>query len=309
MLHTLYRPTTFDEFVGNTAVINSVKKMLDEPAEKRVKSFLITGPSGCGKTTLARIIATYIGCKEADIVEVNARGIDDVRQIISMAQSYSLLGNNKVFILDEVHHTTVSFQNAILKVLEEPPIDTYFILCTTNPEKLLNTIRRRCASIQLKPLTDTQMRDTLYAYMKKENITIPSDVVDLCMYYANNSLGFALMYLNQVRYVKTFEEGQQILVGLATDEQTIWNLLDAIVQQKPWSTVIQIYKSFDISDYEIYRKQILGVISKKLMSVYDKRLVTLLSIFITPWYEGESNALLAIGKAYAEFNVPMVRRS
>ena len=139
-----YRPTTFDDVVEQEAI----KIILTEQVMTNTfkHGYLFTGPAGCGKTTAARIFANNINKGKGNPIEVDAasnNSVDDVREIINNAKRKSLESEYKIYILDEVHMFSTGAWNALLKLLEEPPSGTLFIMCTTDPQKIPATILSR----------------------------------------------------------------------------------------------------------------------------------------------------------------------
>jgi hypothetical protein len=151
-----FRPAKIEEIFGQEHLKPMLYRWVNNPAEIP-KAILLHGPYGCAKTTIARILAKTVA-SEQDTHEMNAaaaRGIDDVRDIAD-STSYSGLSGNKVYIIDELHSMTAAAQSALLKVIEEPKEGIYFILCTTDYAKLLDTIRSRCTKLEVKLLSEQE---------------------------------------------------------------------------------------------------------------------------------------------------------
>lgn len=139
-----YRPSTFDDLTEQESIKKILSTQIDTGTIKN--GYLFTGPAGCGKTTSARIFARMINEGKGIPIELDAasnNSVDDIRRICEQAQTRSLDSEYKVFILDEVHVLSNQAWQAMLKTLEEPPVKSIFILCTTNPEKIPQTILSR----------------------------------------------------------------------------------------------------------------------------------------------------------------------
>lgn len=166
-----YRPTTFEDVCGQENVITILNNQLKEKSFKNC--YLLCGPSGTGKTTLGRIFAKKLNNGKGSIIEIDAasnNGVDDVRQIIKDAQFLPIDGAYKVYIIDEVHMFSTGAFNAMLKLIEEPPAKTIFILCTTDPQKIPATILGRVQRYNLTKISDKQIIERLKSILKAENI-------------------------------------------------------------------------------------------------------------------------------------------
>jgi DNA polymerase III subunit gamma/tau len=190
-----YRPRTFDEVVGQRSIVRSMKGMLKR--KKVNRTMILPGPYGSGKTSLARLIATYLNCAGrddleeppcgkcavckrmrtrppsfADYREINAgstRGINDIRELISQSR-FKPSARYRIFVLDEVHQLTDAAFEAVLKLLEEPPARTVFILCTTDPQKIPRTVLSRCAKHVVKPVKSEDTILLLQRIVKAEKL-------------------------------------------------------------------------------------------------------------------------------------------
>ena len=174
-LYRKYRPLTFDSVVGQQHIVSTLEHAITEG--RLSHAYLFCGPSGTGKTTMARILAKALLCRNAeaaraegasgcmpdgtceeceliaegnhpDVYELDAAsrtGVDNVREeIINSVNFAPVRGKYKIYIIDEVHMLTTAAFNALLKTLEEPPAHVIFVLCTTDPQKILETILSRC---------------------------------------------------------------------------------------------------------------------------------------------------------------------
>ena len=167
-----YRPATWGQVVEQDAVKQILSTELMSGNLKRC--MLFCGPAGCGKTSNARIFATEIEKNKSNIVEINCAdntGVDDMRRlVIEPSMVKPLVGKYKVFVLDECHMLTVQAQNALLKLLEEPPVHCVYILCTTDPQKVLSTIMSRAVRYDFQLISHQGIINRLNAILEAEKM-------------------------------------------------------------------------------------------------------------------------------------------
>ena len=188
-LYRKYRPDSLKKLVGQPDAVALIEKQVKN--NNLSHAYLFSGPRGVGKTSLARIIASTLGCDPVfDITEIDAAShnkVDDIRELNdSINFIASSPGKKRVFILDEVHMLSNAASNAFLKTLEEPPEHVIFILATTEPERVLETIKSRTTHIAFKRIGNDQIISTLNEIGKNEKIKINDDVLS---YIANQSDG------------------------------------------------------------------------------------------------------------------------
>lgn len=219
-LYRTYRPRRFEDVVGQDAVVSALRTALG--SGRLAHALLFDGGRGTGKTTLARMVAKGLNCERGptgdpcgecdscvaidadrnqDVFELDAashRGVDDARALRERLAMAPVGDRSMVFILDEAHMLTREAQNALLKSVEEPPAQVYFIFCTTEPHKLLDTIRSRCHRFHLQRPSIEQLSAALARVAAAEQIGIDDDAMALICRQADGSYRDALGLLEQV---------------------------------------------------------------------------------------------------------------
>ena len=236
-LYRKYRPSSLEELVGQTDAVQLISEQIKN--NNLSHAYLFSGPRGVGKTSLARIIATTIGCDPVfDITEIDAAShnkVDDVRELNDSVNFIaSSPGKKRVFILDEVHMLSNAASNAFLKTLEEPPEHVIFILATTEPERVIETIRSRTTQIAFKRIKNTDIITSLEKISKAEKIKLSKDVLE---YIANQSDGSLRDAIN------LFEQTFSTFGNKATMEQ-----LYSILGKVTISDLLQILEAMGTQD-------------------------------------------------------------
>lgn len=284
-LYNKYRPKTFDEIVSNQETVEVLKNLLSSPNPPH--SYLLHGPTGCGKTTLGRIIAFSLNSSGENLIEINSadfRGIDTIREIYQRSMYSSLRGQNKVFIIDECHKLTNDAQNALLKMLEEPPISVYFVLCTTDPQKLLETVRGRCQQLAVSPLNELQTKRLLRGILVKEGKRIKEEVM---LQIIETSRGLPRNAIQILEQVLSVAEDKQLEVAKKFEERKVASieLCRALIGKKSWKEISSILKELkNDEDPETLRRMILGYFQTVLLSKEDDRVAAIMEPFLDSFY-------------------------
>lgn len=285
-LYLKYRPTNFDEVFGNQETVEAVQHMLNKP-EECPHVFLFHGPKGNGKTTLARLIGKELEIKGNDLREMDSadfRGIDAVRDIRKQAQYKPLEGSRRMWILDEVHQLTKDAQSALLKILEDTPAHVYFVLCTTDPQKLLPTVRDRCSQFEMKPLSDKEMKGLLVKVCKAEGEKLNGKVGRQII---QDSLGHpraALQILDQVLRVSP-DKRLSVAKQQADQQNQSIELCRALLSRQPWSKVKVIVKGLKDQDPESVRRHVLGYAQAVVLNSDNEQAGLIMEEFIEPFYD------------------------
>ena len=216
-----WRPQTFDDLVGQQHVTETLKNAIKN--DRVAHAYIFSGARGVGKTTAARILAKALNCVKGptatpcgecdsckeiaagtslDVIEIDAasnRGIDQIRELREMVRYAPAASRSKVVILDEAHMLTGEASNALLKTLEEPPDRVIFVMATTQPEDLVDTIRSRSQHFHFRALTFAEIAGRLEEIAQKENLKIEPGAMAVIARMAEGSLRDALSLLEQAR--------------------------------------------------------------------------------------------------------------
>jgi DNA polymerase-3 subunit gamma/tau len=216
-----WRPQTFDDLVGQQHVTETLKNAIKN--DRVAHAYIFSGARGVGKTTAARILAKALNCVKGptaqpcgecdsckeiaagtslDVIEIDAasnRGIDQIRELREMVRYAPAASRSKVVILDEAHMLTGEASNALLKTLEEPPDRVIFVMATTQPEDLVDTIRSRSQHFHFRALTFAEIAGRLEGIAKKEDLKIEAGAMAVIARMAEGSLRDALSLLEQAR--------------------------------------------------------------------------------------------------------------
>lgn len=239
--HRKYRPQSFDRILGCTETATTLETMLENGTLPH--AILLAGPSGCGKTTLARIIKNSLKCSDMDFEELNAaekRGIDDVRAIQRVMGYHPAAGPVRVWLIDECHKLTGDAQSCLLKMTEEPPSHAYFIFATTDPQKLIPTLRSRFTPMMVRNLFDEEAKELLQRVAKKEKLEVSDKVLDSIILSAQGSARVLLVLLEKISNLPE-KDREKVIDEAARELNESIDLCRAMMERPPqWKKVAKI---------------------------------------------------------------------
>lgn len=257
-------------------------------------AFLFAGPKGTGKTSAARILAKVINCESdsksgkpcnkcaqcksitngnnIDVIEMDAasnRGIDDIRALRDIVKLAPARAKAKVYIIDEAHMLTTEASNALLKTLEEPPSHVYFILATTNPEKLIETIKSRTTLIPFTKATNEEIKRSLERIIKKEGLKIKKEELDKIIKISRGSFRDVVKSLEQYTSDKSF-----LNKNLEIDVE---DFVENLIKKDLTKLLLEIKKSNNI---ENLTDQIVDNLHEKLIKEEAYELIPLIELIL-----------------------------
>ena len=268
--HQKYRPNNLDELVGQKFISITLKQAL--LTKKIAPAYLFNGPRGTGKTSSARIFAKSLNCQAfdqptitpcckcdlcrqitdgsaLDIIEIDAAsntGVENIREIIERARFAPTQARWKVYVIDECHMLSTAASNALLKTIEEPPSRVVFILATTNPERVLNTIKSRCQKFDFRRISPSDIFQHLSEIAEKESIKYEVQALKMIAKRSNGGMRDAQSLLEQLNLLPegiTINNIQNLLGEVSESELT--NLIKSLVENNPESLIYTCNKLYD----------------------------------------------------------------
>lgn len=241
-IYRRFRPATFDKVLGQGHIVRVLKRQIE--LDEALHAYMFSGTRGTGKTTMARLLAKGVNCLAdgdrpcgvcencvairdgvfVDVIELDAasnNGVADVREIIGSVIYPPTVGRKRVFIIDEAHMLSTAANNAFLKTLEEPPENTIFILATTEPGKMLQTIRSRCLSFEFKRVPVQVIANGMKDILAELGVEADDDALALVAGCADGSVRDALSILEQcvsIGKTKLMRDDVLEAIGSAGDE-------------------------------------------------------------------------------------------
>lgn len=267
-LYRKYRPRNFDDVVGQTSIIKTLQNSIIN--HKFCHAYIFFGPRGTGKTSISKIFARAVNCLSpnngsacgkcgncinsyerecVDIIEIDAasnNGVDEIRELRNKISIVPAELKYKVYIIDEVHMLSIGAFNALLKTLEEPPEHAIFILATTDPQKVPETIVSRCQCFSFKRISDGMIVEQLKTICVKENIEIDDDVLLEIAISSDGGMRDALGLLDKISSYSTDKITMDLYVdlnGLITRNE-IEELVECIFTKRI-SDVLRSINSFN----------------------------------------------------------------
>ncbi len=302
VIYRKYRPKNFSEVIGQEHLVKTITYAIKQG--KPAHAYLFSGTRGVGKTTVARLIVKAINCQNpdkgfdpcnkcasclaidrnaaVDLLELDAashRGIDEAKSLIESVKYPPVESTYKVFIIDEVHMLTREAFNSLLKTLEEPPPHVIFILATTEPQKIPQTIISRCQYFEFKRLRRDQIKQKIKTILKKENIEMDEKSIDYVSKSGRGSLRDMESLLERVisqSEKKILWKDLEEILGIVSPE-VIRDFLKILFEKDAKGALQFIHNIFEggkdivqfnaqIIDY--LRLIILGKIDKELLKVH-----------------------------------------
>ena len=288
-----YRPKSFADVCGQSSIVKIITRQIEMNEFKN--AYLFAGASGCGKTTIARIVANMINNGQGEPIEIDAasnNGVENVRQIIHDAQERSLDSKYKIYIIDECHSLTNQAWQAFLKCIEEPPTYTIFIFCTTDPQKIPETIKNRVQRFTFNRISTEQIRERLAYICRMEGFTNYEESVDYLSRMAEGGARAAITFLDKCSSYSTDLNINNVLAALGNySYDTFFSLINNMIDGNEAEVLSIISKFYDEgNDLKLFVDQFLNFcMDVTKYSLFKSPDVTRIPSSMEPQLQGSTN--------------------
>lgn len=260
-LSVKYRPQNFSEVCGQPSIVKILMRQIETETFKN--AYLFRGSSGCGKTTCARIFAKLINKGQGNPIEIDAasnNGVDNVKSIVRSAQERAIDCKYKIYIVDECHSLTNQSWQAFLKCIEEPPKYTIFIFCTTDPQKIPETIKNRVQSYTFNRISTEMIKERLAYICRNEGFTNFEESVDYLAKLSEGGMRQAIAYLDKCSGYSHDLSITNVLTSLGNySYETFFNIINNMIDGNE-SVVLQAISDFyeQGNDLKLFVEQFLS---------------------------------------------------
>ena len=279
ILSLKWRPKSFDQIVGQSHITHTLKNAIS--INRLAQAFLFSGPRGVGKTTTARVLASTVNGLDSheaclDIIELDGasnRGIDEIREIRESVKFPPSSVEYKVYIIDEAHMLTEQAFNALLKTLEEPPKHVIFILATTDPQKMPQTILSRTQRYDFMRISSEVIVDRLHYILKKENIDFEENAIELISQKSDGSMRDALSMLDQIiAYSDKIININNLrsAIGLI-DQEYMYSICKSILEQNTYKAIDLYHTILDSGvSSKLFINDLIGFLNQSMLLKLNK---------------------------------------
>jgi DNA polymerase-3 subunit gamma/tau len=303
-----FRPETLEDFENNEELVEAVQAWFDNPNKNH--TILITGNSGCGKTTLARIIASMLEVydpdastsENIDFTEINSAdltGVDTIREIRKKMYIAPVKSKYKIYFLDEIHKASPASQEALFKPTEDTPEHVFFILATSELNKIKVALRRRCIHFNVNDFSSKEMTTFLHEVCEEEEKKVPKEVINQIVHDSIGSPGIALSILDAVINLNK-KSMLKIAKKTAEKESQVISLCRLLINPNTkWDKICSILKGLK-QDPESIRRAVLGYMNTVLLSSQNSQAYLVIDSFKEAFYNSGKAGLTAA--CYAVYN-------
>ena len=291
-LYRTYRPKSFAEVIGQDHIVTTLEQAVK--ADKISQAYLFAGARGTGKTSVARILAKILLTKNirdealqrqvikgvdegsiVDLIEIDAasnRGIDDIRMLVEKIQFTPVVAAAKVYIIDEVHMLTREAFNALLKTLEEPPAYAFFILATTELQKIPTTIQSRCQRFLFRQIREDDIIRGLQIIADHEHISVDRGALRAMAHHAQGGMRDAISLLDQLRSIPNITT-EDVTERIGEGGHEYVEEIFAAIEKRDSQSLIAIVRKVEESGLplDVLTRLLLGSVRRSLHEAIEKK--------------------------------------